>query len=260
MKKEVSNNAERIVFPFPSGELLSKGLEALGIPEDDGLYRTVGIRGRKSINFLVNKYLKELELFNAVFDLVGAETGTEQGRSDLVVRHILDSLAPWKEIASLIASCGDRASPGQTIEIADAGSGAGFPGIPLAIVFPEIHFTLVERMSKRSAFLENCKAIMGLKNVSVFNSEVENASAEFFDIVVFRAFRPLDHEMTKTLMRMLKIGAWGTVVGRLAAWKARKDKIDAEMANIADVVKSFECIALKVPFLAHEERHLVIIP
>jgi 16S rRNA (guanine527-N7)-methyltransferase len=259
-KNDVSNNAERIVFPFPSGELLSKGLEALGFPEDDGLYRTVGIRGRKSINLLVSKYLKELELFNAVFDLVGAESGTEQGRSDLVVRHILDSLAPWKEIASLIVSCGESSGAGYIPEIADAGSGAGFPGIPLAIIFPGVHFTLVERMSKRCAFLENCKAIMGLKNVSVFNSEVENASAGFFDIVVFRAFRPLDLEMTSTLLRMLKIGAWGTTVGKLAAWKARKDKIDAEMAAITDIVKSFECIRLEVPYLAHEERHLVVIP
>ena len=256
-KKEAVGNIERIVFPFMSGELLSKGLEALGLPEDDGLYRTVGIRGRKSIIFLVSKYLKELELFNAVFDLVGAETGTEQGRSDLVVRHILDSLAPWKEIARLI---GDRAESGYSPEIADAGSGAGFPGIPLAIIFPEAHFTLVERMSKRCAFLENCKAILGLKNVSVLNSEVENASALFFDIVVFRAFRPLDREMTQTLMRMLKPGYEGTIGGRLAAWKAKKEKIDVEMACIADVAGSFKCFRLDVPFLAHEERHLVVIP
>jgi len=259
-KKEVANNAERIVFPFPSGELLSKGLEALGFPSDDGLYRTVGIRGTKTINLLVSKYLKELELFNAVFDLVGAETGTEQGRSDLVVRHILDSLAPWKEIASLIDLGGDRAEPGQVFEIADAGSGAGFPGIPLAIIFPEVHFTLVERMSKRCAFLENCKAILGLKNVLVLNCEVENSPALFFDIVVFRAFRPLDREMTQTLLRMLKPGSEVMSGGRLAAWKARKDKIDTEMANIVDVVKSFECIRLEVPFLTHEERHLIVIP
>jgi len=259
-KMEVAGNAERIVFPFPSGELLSKGLESLGFPEDDGLYRTVGMHGRKTINLLVRKYLKELELFNAVFDLVGAETGTEQGRSDLVVRHILDSIAPWKEIASLIASGGDRAESGQVFEIADAGSGAGFPGIPLAIIFPDVHFTLVERMSKRCAFLENSKAILGLKNVSVLNSEVENAPARFFDIVVFRAFRPLDREMTQILLRMLKADPEGMILGRLAAWKARKDKIDVEMSMITDVVKSFDCIRLDVPFLAHEERHLVIIP
>ena len=295
-----------VVFPFPAAELLEKGLVTLGFPEVDvvagSVYRPAGIespiatsgsvRGRASSISLFNRYIRELELFNSVFDLVGAETGSEQGRSDLVVRHILDSLAPWKEIAALAAesrgsgmsrvraadvvSSGSAEAgaacvkTGKAVAIADVGSGAGFPGIPLAIVFPDFHFTLVERMSKRCAFLENCVAMLGLGNVTVLNEEVEKAPAGAFDIVAFRAFRPLDREMTRSLLALTRGSgnpeAGGSSsddrdaapAGKLAAWKARRDKIEVEMNAIADELDGWRAVATPVPFLDHEERHLVI--
>jgi 16S rRNA (guanine527-N7)-methyltransferase len=251
-------DSSSFVFPFPAGELLQKGLSELGFRGVDGEFGTVGtLRGLESLSGLINRYIKELELFNKAFDLVGAEPGSEQGRSDLVVRHILDSLSAWKEIASLSESV---ARSGKAVEIADAGTGAGFPGIPLSIAFPDLHFTLIERMSKRCAFLENCVALLGLKNVSIVNSEVEKAPAASFDIVVFRAFRPLDRDMTKTLLRLLRRDAEGKVSGRLAAWKALRVRIDEEMGTIANEVEGWDIVELKVPFLAHEERHLVVIP
>lgn len=271
--KSVSDKANSLQrsFPFSSGELLARGLAALGFPAEDGIRVlpeipkaekngdiSMCVRGINSIIPLVNRYIKELELFNAVFDLVGAETGSEEGRADLVVRHILDSLAPWKEILATLAGLSARqdvVSNGATVsfEIADAGSGAGFPGIPLAIVFPEIKFTLVERMSKRCAFLENCTAVLGLKNVTILNTEVEKAPANAFDIVVFRAFRPLDQAMIRTLLRLPRAG------GKLAAWKARREKIEEEMMAIAGDVHGYTVLPLAVPFLDHEERHLVLI-
>lgn len=259
------------VFPCPSAELLERGLAELGLPESDSVYRPagiedaadspvyrpVGIRGRASIVPLVNSYIRELELFNAVFDLVGAEPGTERGRQDLVVRHILDSLSAWKEIAELAP----RTPAGKdAVRIADAGSGAGFPGIPLAIVFPEIQFTLIERMSKRCAFLENCVAMLGLRNVSVLNCEVEKAPPGRADIVVFRAFRPLERAMLRTLLALVRPrGGGGAPGGVLAAWKARREKIDEEMRAVEEETGGWFVRPLAVPFLAHEERHLVVI-
>lgn len=240
-----------LLFPFPASELLEKGLVSLGFPQEDTVWETQSfrVRGINSIIPLVNRYLKELELFNAVFDLVGADTKSDQGRCDLVVRHILDSLSPWKEIASLLALNGDAST---LPEVADAGSGAGFPGIPLSIIFPDIHFTLIERMSKRCSFLENCVAILGLKNVSILNSEVEKAKNVTFDVVVFRAFRPLDRQMVKTLLALTK------KKGVLAAYKAKKDKIEEEMSAISTEVSGWKVLPLYVPFLDHEERHLVL--
>jgi len=258
-----SPSVRATVFPFAAAELLSKGLAALGMAVENSVYRTVGIRGTREAIPLFERYIRELELFNAVFDLVGAETGSDQGRSDLVVRHILDSLAPWKEIAGelslrrldvcpddpfLAAKAGDSGRP----TLADAGSGAGFPGIPLAIVFPGIQVTLIERMSKRCAFLENCVAMLALKNVTILNSEVEKASSGAYDVVAFRAFRPLDQAMIRTLLALPRAG------GCLAAWKAKKERILDEMNAIAGEVGHWEIRPLEVPFLEHEERNLVL--
>ena len=198
---------------------------------------------------LFEKYAAELNLFNSAYDLVGADSV-----DDILTKHILDSLAAVPLIKQLMAKAENPAKP----RIADVGSGGGLPGIPLAIAFPNAHFTLIERMSKRCTFLENCILTLGLKNVEVLNTEAEKAPQKAFDIVVFRAFRPLDEKMTKTL---LKLPAEN---GYIAAYKARMDKINAEMAGIARLVPSWCAKPLDVPFLGsgkeERERNLVIIP
>lgn len=198
---------------------------------------------------LFEKYAAELNLFNSAYDLVGADSV-----EDILTKHILDSLAAVPLLKQLMAKAENPAEP----RIADVGSGGGLPGIPLAITFPNAHFTLIERMSKRCKFLENCVLTLGLKNVEVLNTEAERAPQKAFDIVVFRAFRPLDEKMTKTL---LKLPAEN---GFIAAYKARIDKINAEMAGIAKLVPSWCAKPLDVPFLGagkeERERNLVIIP
>lgn len=198
---------------------------------------------------LFEKYAAELNLFNSAYDLVGADSV-----EDILTKHILDSLAAVPLLKQLIAKAENPAKP----RIADVGSGGGLPGIPLAITFPNAHFTLIERMSKRCTFLENCILTLGLKNVEVLNTEAERAPQKVFDIVVFRAFRPLDEKMTKTL---LKLPAEN---GFIAAYKAKIDKINAEMAGIAKLVPSWCAKPLDVPFLGagkeERERNLVIIP
>jgi 16S rRNA (guanine527-N7)-methyltransferase len=252
-----------VAFPFPADGLLEKGLVSLGFSgsADPSICGASAVRGIDEIIPLANRYIKELELFNAVFDLVGVESrgsggSSAQGRSDLVVRHILDSLAPWKTIAGILSpeiqAFQNREESPFPPEVADAGSGAGFPGIPLAIAFPNLHFTLIERMSRRCSFLENCAAMLGLKNVTVLNSEVEKAPKAAFDLVVFRAFRPLDAPMIRTLLGLTKDD------GLLAAYKARKEKIHAEMSAIEAEIDGWEIVPLTVPFLEHEERHLML--
>lgn len=195
----------------------------------------------------LNSYINELELFNSAYDLVGADT-----HQDIVVRHVLDSLAPYSHLQNLISQAKENSA--EQIELADVGTGGGLPGIPLAIVFDDIHFTLVERMTKRCSFLENCRAVLQLENVTVKTLEAERVPQNSFDIVVFRAFRPLEKKMIRVLLRILKPN------GKLAAYKAKMEKIQAEMEGIAQWAPKWDVLPLKVPFLTENERNLVVIP
>lgn len=197
-------------------------------------------------------YAKELNMFNKAYDLVGADN-----IEDIFYKHILDSLAPYARIKELVEKLGAAGAESAIVQAADVGSGGGLPGIPLAIVFENVHFTLIERMSKRCAFLENCKLLLGLSNVDILNTEAEKAPKKAFDLVVFRAFRPLDEAMTKTLLALPKD------TGLLAAYKAKKSKIEEEMKNISTLVPKWQALKIEAPFLGdgkeERERHLVLI-
>ena len=123
---------------------LTDGLNKLGIPDDE----------ITSISHKMESYIHEIILFNSAYNLTN--TSDEQ---ELVVRHVLDSLSPYQIIKKI---CTNLSTKQDKVCIADIGSGGGFPGIPLASVFPQYKFILVERMSKRCAFLENCVAILDL--------------------------------------------------------------------------------------------------
>lgn len=216
---------------------LVEGLQQLGFSEEQ----------IPSIVKKMELYINEIILFNSAYNL----TNTSD-ESELTVRHILDSLSAYKRIEKTCQEIKEQTSKEQ-ICIADIGSGGGLPGIPLATVFPQYKFYLVERMSKRCAFLENCAAILGLRNVEVINKEAEKVPNGSFDISVFRAFRPLDSTMIKTLLNTIKPN------GFLLAYKAKVENIKAEMDGIRSIVNNYEMENLKVPFLSDSERNLVII-
>jgi 16S rRNA (guanine527-N7)-methyltransferase len=96
----------------------------------------------------------------------------------MLAAHVLDSLAVVPYIA------GPR--------ITDIGSGAGFPGIPLALARPDCHITLIESNHKKAAFLQQVRIDLQLKNVRVVNRRAEEFQvAEGFDTVISRAFASL---------------------------------------------------------------------
>lgn len=213
-------------------DLLQKGLKEFGFLDEE----------IPSLCQKMESYIKELILFNSAYNLTNTSNHDE-----LVTRHILDSLSAAQNIKKIAEKIGPD------VKIADIGSGGGLPGIPLAAAFPQFNFFLVERMAKRCAFLENCAAILGLKNVTVWNKEAEKVPAESFDISVFRAFRPLDEKMIKTLLSLTKTG------GFLAAYKAKSENIKTEMDAINKIVPEYNVEKLFVPGLEDSERNLVIV-
>ena len=124
------------------------------------------------------EYLALLERWNKVHNLTGI---TDHG--EMIQRHLVESLA-FKPYVK-----GTR--------IADVGSGAGLPGIPLAITSPEADFTLIESRGKKVRFLRHVQGALGLTNVSVEQSRAEDLTpASPFDTVLARAVAALPELLT----------------------------------------------------------------
>jgi len=180
------------------------------------------------INDLLERYIAEIELFNPVYKLVSYRT-----KDELIARHIIDSLAPLgiilKQIKTLTAKadepgeCGGAGGAGGgLICAADAGSGAGLPGIPLAIVLNKVRWTLVEVKERRADFLRNTSAVLSLENVRVEQCAIERFNNQF-DFITFRALSNLTGAFTKKMLKPLKPG------GFLAAYKYNQDPLIKEI-------------------------------
>ena len=221
-------------------KLLSDGIDI--ICESDEEIKLIA-PNREKITYQLENYIKEIENFNSAYGLVGVNE-----KNELIIKHILDSLAPLGIINRLLKETNAE----NKAQIADAGSGAGLPGIPLAIAMPHCDFTLIERMGRRAGFLLNTKAVLSLSNVDIEESELERSGKGRFNLVTFRAFKPLEPKLLKTLFSICAPG------GIIAAYKGRREKTEAETASLGENCKKCEIIPCKTPFL-EEERHILVI-
>jgi 16S rRNA (guanine527-N7)-methyltransferase len=174
-------------------------------------------------------YVELLVRWNAAYNLTAVRDPAE-----MVTRHLLDSLAIVPHVS------------GATL--ADLGSGAGLPGIPLAIAAPGREILLVDSNGKKARFLREAVRKLALERTRVAESRVENVAGTF-DCITARAFASLGDML-----------AWG---GHLLApngrWLALKGRFpDDELAAVPHAFEVEKAIALDVPGL-DAERHLVIL-
>ncbi|MDQ1345510.1 MAG: Ribosomal small subunit methyltransferase [Pseudomonadota bacterium] len=174
-------------------------------------------------------HLDLLDEWNARMNLTAI-----RDRPSQLTKHLLDSLTVQPYLS------GER--------IADVGSGAGFPGITLAIVEPHRQFTLIESTGKKCRFLEHVRDTLELKNVTVVQSRAESYKPDRrFDTVLARAVGPVA-DLVKVAGPLVVGG------GRLLAMKGRYP--GQELAARLDGWKVAAVHPLSVPGLG-EERHLV---
>ncbi|MFO7849736.1 MAG: 16S rRNA (guanine(527)-N(7))-methyltransferase RsmG [Spirochaetia bacterium] len=183
-------------------------------------------------------YLNEIVRWNSKVRLV-----SDPDPRTVVLRHILDSLSVRKVLEPLKAG-----------SLADAGSGGGFPGIPLAVMYPQLQVLLVERKSGKAAFLRSMLGLLGMKErVEVFEGDI-GAVSRRFPLVVSRAFKPISkaYEMLRRLLPEEE--------GTILFYGGTRRRIDEEIAvlnrehnNSPEVL----IIPLSVPFL-EEERNAVL--
>lgn len=178
---------------------------------------------------LLMEFVTELMNWNRVYNLTSVRKPT-----DIVTRHILDSLSVQPYLH------GER--------VLDIGTGAGLPGIPLAIACPEREFVLLDSSSKKLRFVQQTLGILELDNVSLENARIEDYRPErLFDTIICRAFSDLP-DFYSHAARLC------TPEGRLLAMKGVYPMTEIECLPDKSIID--EVHALKVPGL-DAERHLV---
>ena len=176
----------------------------------------------------LTQYLDLLNRWNGKFNLTAIKDTKEQ-----VSKHLLDSLA----VAAFI----------EDTELLDVGTGAGLPGIPLAVLFPNLNVLLLDSNSKKTRFLTEVKAQLKLDNVQVLHARVETFRDRRFEQVICRAFSPLPELLPKVAHL---IGQQGRLLAMLGQ-PPEHDKQDQLGAT-------YEIHSLNVPQL-EESRHLMVV-
>lgn len=197
---------------------LEKGLVALGIE----------LQHQQQQKLLA--YLALLEKWNKAYNLSAV-----RDREEMVGRHLLDSLAVLPVLQHE-----------KMVTLADIGSGAGLPGIPLAIARPEWQITLVDSNGKKTGFLRQAKTQLQLEGLTIINDRIENLR-EPFDAVISRAFASLKDTV---------ILAGGLMDQKTVLW-AMKGRLDPEeLSGLPKPYKVSASHALTVPD-CEGERHLL---
>ena len=188
--------------------LIVEGLNELGFKNDPLIIEKLEI------------YLATLKKWNRVYNLTAIDEDSE-----IIVKHFLDSLSVNQYIQN-------------SRRILDVGTGAGFPGLVLALFNPEKSFVLVDGVSKKISFLQEMIGKLNLKNVIAVHTKVEKYNVvEQFDIIISRAFADIK-KMTKLTSHLIKDG------GKFIAMKGPD-----VMSELEDISLPFVHHDITVPFL-----------
>jgi len=190
----------------------------------------LGVEPAAEVQKRLLEYLDLLARWNQSYNLTAVRDPQQ-----MISRHLLDSLSvlPWLESTSLL----------------DAGTGAGLPGVPLAIMQPELEVTLLDSAGKKIRFLRHVKRALGLTNVHILQQRLETAELNgAVSCIISRAFAGLPRYATAA-RHLLKADT------RLLAMKGRYP--DEEIAGLPAWIHVDRVEKLSVPGL-HEQRHLVI--
>jgi len=213
-----------------SNDLVSLGIEDLGLNLSPANIADLEL------------FLQEMGRWNQVHNLTAIE-----GEKNSVRLHLIDSIT----VLPLMRQFLDI----QNLKIADLGSGGGLPAIPIAILQPDWHVTLIEAIRKKTAFLQHVRGKLGLKNIQVLSERVESVAKSQpgqFDAVISRAFTNLAHFLELSLPLLKPSG----LVFAMKARRANEELQDVCMDDWRLVADE----PLQIPNLAVERRLLVLSP
>lgn len=179
-------------------------------------------------------YIALLAKWNQVHNLTAV-----RNPADMRVQHLLDCLAVLAPLRQHLRDSSAR--------VLDVGSGAGLPGVVLAIAAPELQVTCVDAVAKKAAFVTQVAAELGLKNLRSEHARVEQLSLPAFDVITSRALGSL-RDLVRLTRPLLKPGG---------VWMAMKGvRPTDEIVELAQEAEVFHVEPLHIPSL-HGERCLV---
>ena len=200
--------------------------------------RRLGLDGNGALEAALARFLDLIDAANPVYRLVRAD------RRRLVTHHLLDSLAAVPALR--------RVAPRATL--LDVGSGAGLPGVPLALALPGVRVTLLERSARRAAFLRQVRRELALAGLTVVGRPLAEARLAPFDVVTWRAVAPLARLLPD--LRPLLHRASTVALYQGTAATVRRELAAGSMLPGAKL--QAEVVPLTVPFL-EAQRHLILL-
>jgi 16S rRNA (guanine527-N7)-methyltransferase len=174
-------------------------------------------------------YLDLLVRWNATYNLTAI-----QKPSDMLVQHLADCLAM---VSPLRRQLGEPL----TSRILDVGSGAGLPGVLLAIAEPQSSVLCLDKVGKKTAFVRQVAAELGLRNLQAEHARIEALAAGVFDLIVCRAFSSLGEFVGLTAPHLAHGGMWLAMKGKHP---------DDELRTVPPIADVFHVEPLNVPGLA----------
>lgn len=174
--------------------------------------------------------------WNKVYNLTAVRSPDEMLR-----HHLLDSLAVLPALERHLSSVGF--TDGKVARLLDVGSGAGLPGVVLAVCCPHLQVTCVDTVGKKTAFIQQAASTLQLTNLKAVNARVETLKGADFDVVCSRAFASLVDFTTWSQAALSPTGVWLAMKGKHPA---------DELAALPSNISLFHVEQLKVPGLDAE--------
>ena len=196
--------------------------------------KSFGVEKAEDKAIVLSSYLDLVMSFNPSLKLVG-----EKERDEIARRHIMDSASAYPVFWENTVA-GDQ--------IGDLGSGAGFPGIVLAILFPDRNFVLIDRMTRRIGFLRIVKAKLNLENVEILDKDIKDVKRNF-SVITCRAFRPLSEIGDEVV----------ALTSSAILYKAVEDNIGKELETLRSQGFVFNASILPVSIPGENARRNIVV-
>ena len=186
---------------------------------------------------LLVAYLHLIQRWNATYNLTAVRE-----LPAMASQHVVDSLSIVPSLRRCLAAL-------SASSVLDVGSGAGLPGVVIAIADPGVDVVCVDSVGKKASFITHVAASLGLKNLKAIHSRIEAVRAPpHFDVIVSRAFASLADFVGSTRHLLQFRGHWIAMKGKIPS---------DELAGMSDIGVDFDSLVVRVPHLAADRCLLI---